>query len=137
MIVFRLILFVFLMFGAGPAHADDPSNPLIRGVIQQQQKAFNADDYPSAYRHASKNIQAKFTLDEFRALVRTGYPQIAKSIRTAFGEIRYSDDRLHATAQVDVTGADLVTVRARYRMILEEGHWKIDGVMLFDRTTPI
>ncbi len=137
MIVFRLILFVFLMFGAGPAHADDPSGLLIQSVIQQQLKAFSADDYPSAYQYASKHIQAKFSLDEFKAMVRTGYPQIAKSIRTAFGEIRYSDDRLHATAQVDVTGTDRVTVRARYRMVLEDGSWKIDGVILLDRTTPI
>jgi hypothetical protein len=36
-----------------------------------------------------------------------------------------------------VTGTDLVTVRARYRMVMEDGSWKIDGVILFDRTTPI
>jgi hypothetical protein len=136
MIVFRLILFTVLIFGAGPALADDPSGLLIQEVIQQQLKAFNGDDYPAAYRHASKHIQDKFTLDEFRAMVRTGYPQIAKSLRAVFGEIRYSDDRLHATAHVDVTGTDLVTVRVRYRMVLEDD-WKIDGVILFDRTTPI
>jgi hypothetical protein len=131
-----LTLLGLLIFTVSSALADDPSGLLIQGVIQQQLKAFSADDYPSAYRHASKQIQSKFTPDEFKAMVRTGYPQIAKSLRAVFGEIRYSDDRLHATAQVDVTGTDLVTVRARYRMVMEDD-WKIDGVILFDRTTPI
>jgi hypothetical protein len=131
------LLIGFLIFTAGPVHADDPLGLLIQGVIQQQLKAFNADDYPSAYQYASKHIQSKFTLDEFEAMVRTGYPQIAKSIRTVFGGISYSTDRLHATVQVDVTGADRVTVRAQYRMVLEKGNWKIDGVMLLDRSTPI
>jgi hypothetical protein len=132
-----ITLFGFFIFAASPVHADDPSGLLIQGVIRQQLKAFSAEDYPAAYRHASKQIQSKFTPDEFKAMVRTGYPQIAKSLRAVFGEIRYSDDRLHATAQVDVTGTDLVTVRARYRMVMEDGSWKIDGVILFDRTTPI
>jgi hypothetical protein len=132
-----LTLLGLLIFTVSPVLADDPSGPLIQGVIHQQLKAFSADDYPAAYRHASKHVQDKFTLDEFKAMVRTGYPQIAKSIRAVFGEIRYSDDRLHATAQVDVTGTDLVTVRVRYRMVMEDGSWKIDGVILFDRTTPI
>lgn len=131
------ILLGLLIFAAGPVHADDPSGRLIQGVIQQQLNAFSADDYPAAYGHASKHIQDKFTLEEFRAMVRTGYPQIAKSLRAVFGEIRYSDDRLHATAQVDVTGTDLVTVRAQYRMVMEDGSWTVDGVILFDRTTPI
>jgi hypothetical protein len=126
----------FLILTASPVHADEPAGRLIQGVIQQQLKAFSADDYPAAYRQASKHIQDKFTLDEFRAMVRTGYPQIAKSLRAVFGEVRYSDDRLHATAQADVTGTDLVTVRVRYRMVLEDD-WKIDGVMLYDRTVPI
>ncbi|MBI3812322.1 MAG: DUF4864 domain-containing protein [Nitrospirae bacterium] len=125
-----------LIFAAGPVHADDPAGRLIQGVIQQQLKAFNADDYPAAYRQASKHIRDKFTLDEFSAMVRTGYPQIARSLRAVFGEIRVSDDRLHATAPVDVTGTDHVTIRVRYRMVLEDD-WKIDGVMLYDRTVPI
>jgi hypothetical protein len=76
-------------------------------------------------------------LDEFKAMVQTGYPQIARSLRTSFGNIAFSEDGTHAVAYVDVTGVDHVTVQARYRMVLEDGAWKIDGVMLYDRTTPI
>ena len=132
-----ITLLGFLIFAAHPVLADDPSGLLIQGVIQQQLKAFNADDYPAAYRYASNHIRAKFTLDEFIAMVRTGYPQIARSLRTSFGDITYSEDRAHAEAHVDVTGVDHVTVQARYRMVMEDGAWKIDGVMLYDRTTPI
>lgn len=133
----RLILFGILILAAHPVPADDPSNLHIQGVIQQQLKAFNADDYPAAYRYASKHIQSKFALDEFKAMVQTGYPQIARSLRTSFGDFTYSEDRVHAVAHVDVTGVDHVTVQARYRMVMEDGAWKIDGVVLYDRTRPI
>jgi hypothetical protein len=126
----------FLIFAVNPVLADDSSR-LIQGVIQQQLKAFNTDDYPAAYRYASKHIQSKFALDEFKAMVQTGYPQIARSLRNSFGDITYSEDRAHAVAHVDVTGVDHVTVQARYRMVMEDGVWKIDGVMLYDRTRPI
>jgi hypothetical protein len=132
-----LLLIGFLTFSGNSTLADDSAGLLIRDVIQRQLKAFNADNYPAAYQFASRHIQNKFTLEEFEEMVRTGFPQIAKSIRTTFGGIGYSTDRLHATAQVDVTGADRVTVRGQYRMVLEKGNWKIDGVMLLDRSTPI
>lgn len=132
----RLFLIGLLILAVRPVLADDPSGQPIREVIHQQLNAFNADDYAAAYRLASRRIQYKFTLDEFKAMVRTGYPQIARSLRTAFGGISYSEDKVHATARLDVTGVDLVTVRAEYRMVLENGHWKIDGVALLGRTTP-
>jgi Domain of unknown function (DUF4864) len=127
----------FLMLAVHPVLAEDPLSQSLQEAIQQQLKAFNADDYPGAYRYASRHIRDKFTLDEFKAMVRTGYPQIARSLRTSFGDIAYSEDKDHATARVDVTGVDLVTVRAQYRMVFEDGSWKIDGVVLLGRTTPI
>lgn len=139
-IMFRQLIFIFLGFlvvAVNPVLADDPSSGSIQEAIQQQLKAFNTDDYPGAYRYASRHIRDKFSLDEFRMMVRTGYPQIARSLRTSFGDIAYSEDKVHATARVDVTGVDLVTVRAQYRMVLEDGSWKIDGVILLGLTTPI
>lgn len=130
-----LLLFGFLVFKAGPVIADDPGL-FVRGVIQQQLKAFNADDYPAAYRFASKHIQSEFSSDEFKAMVQTGYPQIARSKRTSFGDIAFSEGGTRAVVRVDVTGVDLVTVRAQYRMVLENGSWKIDGVIIYDRTAP-
>jgi len=110
---------------------------LIQDVIQKQLKAFNADDYSGAYRYASRHIREKFTLEEFKAMVRAGYPQIARSLRNSFGEITFKEDKSHASARVDVTGVDHVTVRAQYRMVMEDGSWKIDGVILLGRTSPI
>lgn len=136
-ILVGLIPFGILILAAHPLLADDPSSLLIQGAIEQQLKAFNADDYPAAYGFASKHIQSKFALDEFKAMVRTGYPQIARSLRTSFGDITFLEDKMRAMARVEVTGADHVTVQAQYRMVLEDGSWKIDGVMLYDRTTPI
>jgi len=132
-----IILLGFLILAVNPVLADDPASRSLQEVIRQQLTAFNADDYPKAYGYASRHIQDKFSLEEFKAMVRTGYPQIAQSLRTSFGDIAYSEDKLHASAQVDVTGVDHVTVRAEYRMVMEDGRWKIDGVVLLGRDTPI
>jgi Domain of unknown function (DUF4864) len=131
-----VILIGILILAVHPVLADDLNSRSLQEVIQEQLKAFNADDYPGAYRYASRHIQDKFSLEEFRAMVRSGYPQIARSLRNSFGVIVYSEDRLHASARVDVTGVDHVTVRAEYRMVMEDGRWKIDGVILLGRTTP-
>jgi Domain of unknown function (DUF4864) len=132
-----VILIGILILAVHPVLADEPSSRTLQDVIQKQLKAFNADDYSGAYRYASRHIREKFSLEEFRAMVRTGYPQIAQSLRNSFGDIVYSEDKLHASARVDVTGVDHVTVRAEYRMVMEDGRWKIDGVILLGRTAPI
>src|SRR5215210_5453928 len=48
-------------------------------VVRRQLDAFNRDDYRAAYRVAAPEIQAQFPLAEFRRMVESGYPQIARS----------------------------------------------------------
>lgn len=132
----RFILFLLLLFAAGPLFAVEPAD-LIRSVIQKQMKAFNDDDYPTAYTFAAESIRERFSKERFEAMVRTGYPQIAKSSRASFGEITLSKDRQAASASVRVTGRDHVTVVAQYQMLLEGGEWKIGGVMILEESRPI
>ena len=38
---------------------------------------------------------------------------------------------------VMVTGLDRITVTANYRMVWEDGKWKIDGVVMTEERMPI
>jgi len=109
----------------------------IRSVIQQQLNAFNREDYDTAYFFASRHIQTKFSRPEFEQMVKTEYRQIARSRQAVFDKIIFSGVEDHAVATVTITGADRITITANYRMTLEDGRWKIDGVMIISQRMPI
>jgi hypothetical protein len=100
-------------------------------------KAFNEDDYPTAYTFAADSIRQRFSQENFEKMVRVGYPQIAKSSRASFGKITFGKDKRSALAIVNVTGKDHITVVAQYQMILEEKGWKITGVAILEEMRPI
>lgn len=129
-----LLLLVF--FPIAPAGAAEPAG-LIQSVIQRQMKAFNEDDYRAAYAFASGSIRRRFSTERFEKMVKSGYPQIAKSHLVSFGEITLTNDKQAAVAVVHVTGKDRVTVIAEYQMVLEEGEWKIGGVTILEEMKTI
>ena len=110
---------------------------LIQSVIQQQMAAFNKEDYATAITFAAESIRERFTKERFETMVRSGYPQIAKSHLVSFGEITLSKDNQAALATVHVTGKDRVTVIAQYQMLLEGTAWKIGGVTILEQFQPI
>lgn len=131
-----LVLFCLALFPAQSVTAADPAD-LIQTVIRQQMIAFNQDDYPAAYTFASESIRRRFSKERFETMVKSGYPQIAKSHLVSFGEITLSEDKQAAVARVHVTGKDHVTVIARYLLLLEENGWKIGGVTVVEEFQPI
>ena len=114
-----------------------PQEEKIRSVIRQQLDAFNREDYDTAYLFASRHIQTKFSKREFEQMVKDGYPQIARAKRAAFDTISFSETENRAMATVMVTGLDRITITASYRMVREDGKWKIDGVAMMDERMPI
>jgi hypothetical protein len=95
-------------------------------VIRLQLDAFNRGDYRAAYRFASPEIQAQFPLTEFRRMVQTGYPQIARSRKAVFGAPEARGGQVNVP--VTVTGQDGVTVRVLYMMRHIRGGWRVAGV---------
>jgi hypothetical protein len=95
-------------------------------IVRRQLDAFNRGDYRAAYQFAAPEIQAQFPLSEFRHMVETGYPQIARSRSAAFGPIEAHGDRVDLP--VMVTGQDGVTVRVRYMLRHESDGWRVAGV---------
>lgn len=137
MIAVRLMVLCLILFHACPVVAAAEPADLIQSVVQRQMKAFNENDYPTAYTFASESIRRRFSKERFENMVKSGYPQIAKSHLVSFGEITLSGDKQAAVAIVHVTGKDRVTVIARYEMVLEEAGWKIGGVMILEESRPI
>ncbi|HXC61370.1 MAG TPA: DUF4864 domain-containing protein [Nitrospiria bacterium] len=114
-----------------------PQEEKIRSVIQQQLNAFNRDDYDAAYSLASRHIQTEFSRPEFEQMVKNGYPQIARSSRAMFEKIAFLETESRAVATVTITGLDRITITADYRIVWEDGKWRIDGVMIIDQQMPI
>lgn len=135
-IVTSSIVVCLLLFTTVPGTVTDPAD-LIQSVIQQQMNAFSHDDYATARTFASEGLRQRFSKERFEKMVKSGYPQIAKSHLVSFGEILFSDDNQAAVATVHVTGKDRVTVIARYLMVLEGDAWKINGVMILEEIQPI
>ncbi|MDC4205109.1 MAG: DUF4864 domain-containing protein [Candidatus Manganitrophus sp.] len=131
--------FMFLYSILFPAHTVAAPHPtdLIQSVIRQQMNAFNKDDYATARTFASAGLRQRFSKERFEMMVKSGYPQIAKSHLVSFEEILFSDDNQAAVATVHITGKDRVTVIARYLMVLEGDAWKINGVMILEEIQPI
>lgn len=122
----------FTLLSVQSIQAPDPSSQEkeIQSVIRQQLDAFNFNDFEEAYRLASKQTQDQSSLDQYEEMVRTNYPQITKSIRASFGEIRFIPDPTHAVVQVEITGFNHKKVTAEYRMIQENDGWKVDGITM-------
>lgn len=129
MITVRLVVLCLILLAAQSIAATDPAD-LIQSVVQRQMNAFNEDDYATARTFAAAGLRQRFSKERFEKMVKSGYPQIAKSHLVSFGEILFSDDNQAAVATVHVTGKDRVTVIARYLMVLEGDAWKINGVMI-------
>jgi len=135
--VFCLIVLSFLIFLSCPSRAAEPPIDSIKTLIKQQLEAFNANDYEVAYQYASRDIRSVLSRTEFEAMVRTGFPQIARSRKSTFGNIILSNDGTRAEAIVHVTGVDHITVIVRYELVREKGKWKNNGVVVLEHITPV
>ncbi len=103
-------------------------------MIRSQLDAFNREDYRAAYHCAAPEIQAQFSLPEFRRMVKEGYPAIARSHSASFGrpQVRGST----AVVPVTVTGPEGVAVRYLYSMRQERKEWRIAGVEEVGKADP-
>jgi hypothetical protein len=107
---------------AGKESARAAVEPVVR-----QLEAFRRDDYDSAYTFASEDIQLQFDRLRFEIMVRSGYPEIARSIvaDVVDTELR-PGGRAHVT--VRIRGANGQTIEALYELVWQD-RWRIDGVV--------
>jgi ABC-type transporter MlaC component len=118
----------------------DPAEPKLReltaverktvsGVIEAQLKAFRADDYKTAEKYQSSSLKENFdSTEEFRAMMRRGYPQVVNYKSVSFSEARCDEKAEQVQIRVSITGKDGVVVKLVYVMLKEEGQYKVISV---------
>jgi hypothetical protein len=96
--------------------------------VLRQLEAFRRDDYDAAYAFASEEIQRIFDRQAFEQMVRSGYPEIARS---AFAHVAGSGGTPdgHAHVRVKIQGANGRSIEALYDLVWEGGRWRINGVV--------
>lgn len=109
--------------GQGDQSVAAASDPIL-----QQLAAFRRDDYDAAYEFASSQIRDRFDRTAFERMVKSGYPEIARSTFAAVAEARLVT-KDHAIVRVKIQGANGKGIEALYDMVLEDRGWRIDGVV--------
>ena len=126
-----LLLTAFVLLGASaeaPAQKPDADAEAAGRIVMQQLDAFRRDDYDTAFTFASEEIHQLFDRLRFEAMVRGGYPEIARSASALItGSERGDGGRLYLL--VRVRGANGQAIEAVYEMVLEKGAWRINGVV--------
>lgn len=97
--------------------------------IETQLKAFRDDDYEKAQKYQARELRENFeTLDQFRRMMKQGYPQFANYKSAKFGEARASEDGRIVEIPITLTGKDGVTVKADYVLVKEDGEYRVASV---------
>jgi hypothetical protein len=106
----------------------DPDVDEAGRVVMQQLEAFRRDDFATAYTFASRTIHDMFDAPRFEAMVRGGYPEIARSVRANIdGSKRGDAGELYLFVHVE--GDNGRAIEAVYELIREGAAWRINGVV--------
>ena len=125
--VLASLLVVGALAGSGHAQGPDPAQGA-RDTVLEQLAAFRRGDFDAAYAFASALIHQMFDRQGFETMVRGGYPEIARS---SHATIAGTEAGLGGSVYVFVTvvGDSGRIVEARYELVLEDGRWKVNGVL--------
>jgi hypothetical protein len=96
--------------------------------IMKQLEALRRDDYEAAYTFASASIQEMFDRPAFERMVRTGYPEIARSSSASVADVRMGPDE-QVYVRVKIRGANGKQIEAVYELVWEGGRYRIKGVV--------
>lgn len=130
-------IFALLLLGASVGYAaqgDDwrrspkPVREAVKATVEAQLAAIRENDFPKAYEYASAGIRARFAPAVFAAMIRRGYPALARHIQADVGAVR-DDGENRATISVTVADRLNRSTHYRYRLIKEAAGWRIEGVV--------
>ncbi len=93
-------------------------------VVTRQARAFANDDFDAALQFASTGFRSSVTLPRFKALIVSGYNFLLTSPRLRL--IECSTEGKVALLRVGASS----NVALEYRMVTEDGQWRIDGASI-------
>ena len=124
---FALLHVLAVVPTAGADDAEEAVRAATR-VVMTQLEAFRRGDFTAAYGFASAMIQQIFDRERFEAMVRGGYPEIARSVVAFVSRAELAqNDTVYLTLRIQ--GANGNTVEATYELVREAGNWRINGVV--------
>jgi hypothetical protein len=138
------VLFLALLFGCtaiGSAPLTDLTTDSadakkarveVESVIRQQLDAFKRDDYTVAFSFVSRAFRQEFPRDRFETMIRARFKEIARPSQATVRRIRFDQDQTRAVVEIDVAGTNARLAAVEYRMVFEEGRWKIDHLESVD-----
>ena len=102
-----------------------------QATIDRQITAFLADDFEKAFSFATPSLRTYFrTPENFRAMVTQGYPMVWRPDQVEYLDYREEGGAFFQKVQIiDQQGALHIL---EYRMVVEEGGWRIGGVRILD-----
>ena len=122
------LVLLALVVAAHPGAAQDDDTKAAESVVLRQLQAFRDDDYDLAYTFAATVIRQAFDRAAFERMVRTGYPEIARSAYAVVSKHETTvDDRRYVT--VRIIGANGARIAATYELVREETGWRVSGVV--------
>ncbi len=130
----RVLLVLFLLTIAGSAAAfSETDRAMVQAAIEQQLRAFLADDAAAAYSFAAPGIKATFpTEDRFMQMVQELYPQVYRPRSFEFGKLTEANGQLEQIVDIVDSAGEYWT--ARYTLQQQpDGSWKITGCYLLKK----
>lgn len=115
------------VLGASAARAQQDLKAAADTILGQLE-AFRRGDYDAAYTFASESIRELFDRENFERMVKTGYPEIARSATATVDQATIAPNG-RAYLIMKIRGANGGRIAAIYEMVWEDGRWKIAGVV--------
>ncbi len=117
------------------AQADANVKPSdLYAVVDRQLGDFRGGDFTRAYEYASQEIQERYSVDQFAAMVQADYPGMTQVSQVQYGLVQTMGR--HATMQVYLIGPDGIVMPCVYIMVREGESWRIDGARLMPAWPP-
>ena len=137
-----LLTFFFALCGTGALvtayiqeRADENVKPAdLYAVVNRQLVDFRGGNFSSAYEYASREIQARFSVEQFAAMVESDYPGMTRVSHVEYGAVQTHGG--HATMQVYLVGEDGGIMPCIYLLVREGDLWRIDGAHLMPAWPP-
>src|SRR5207302_7742978 len=114
-----LLMALVLVTPAARAQTDEKA---AAEPVMRQLDAFRRNDYDTAYGFASAEIHRLFDRAAFEQMVKSGYPEIADSVRANVVATQAGPDG-HAYSGIKIRGANGQHLEAMDDVVRDGGNW--------------
>ena len=125
-----VIVVALMVLGFGGLAWAQQAKPAPKEAMEppiKQLEAFRRGDFDTAYTFASAEIKEQFDRETFELMVKSGYPEIARSASASIvGSLLAPSGLVYLTLKI--RGSNGKSIEALYELVLQDGQWKINGV---------